>query len=171
MPPRCRPHEANSTNVNEENEVKGLAGSLENILRGVCDRIQIPNNPRVVKKKEVSDVEALEFKGTKGPLHAHNRITKMERALENVEVLENRKVKTATTFLDESAYHWWVLVSRNNEGAQEMTWEHLKTLFLGQYFGQAYRSRFVRTYPGFPLEILDKPCGTHLKENSTKFLT
>ncbi|KAL6180495.1 hypothetical protein ACLB2K_047158 [Fragaria x ananassa] len=29
---------------------------------------------------------------------------------------------------------------------------------------------YVRTYPGFPPEIRDRPCGTYLKENSTKIL-
>ena len=28
--------------------------------------------------------------------------------------------------------------------------------------------KVVRTYPGFLLEIRNKPCGTHLKQNSTK---
>ncbi|KAL6213383.1 hypothetical protein ACLB2K_012830 [Fragaria x ananassa] len=33
------------------------------------------------------------------------------------------------TFLDDSAYHWWTLASKNNGGAQDMTWEQFKTLF------------------------------------------
>ncbi|KAL6194366.1 hypothetical protein ACLB2K_035450 [Fragaria x ananassa] len=47
----------------------------------------------------------------------------------------------AVTFLDESTYHWWVRASRNMYGAQVMTWEQFKTLFLGQYFSQAHRGR------------------------------
>ncbi|KAL6219889.1 hypothetical protein ACLB2K_007648 [Fragaria x ananassa] len=45
------------------------------------------------------------------------------------------------TFLDDSVHHWWTLANRNNGGAQNMTWEQFKTLFLGQYFSHAHRSR------------------------------
>ena len=47
----------------------------------------------------------------------------------------------AVTFLDDSAHHWWILANRNRGGAQDMTWEEFKTLFLGQYFGHAQRIR------------------------------
>ena len=47
----------------------------------------------------------------------------------------------AVSFLDDSAHHWWTLARRNNDGAQTMTWEQFKALFLGQYFNHSHRSR------------------------------
>ncbi|KAL6140254.1 hypothetical protein ACLB2K_058557 [Fragaria x ananassa] len=69
----------------------------------------------------------------------------MERAFESTELPEEKKVKMAVSFLDDSAYHWWTLARRNNDGAQTMTWEQFKTLFLGQYFNHAHRSR-IQSY-------------------------
>ena len=65
----------------------------------------------------------------------------MEKAFESTELSEEKKVKMAVTFLDDSAHHWWILASRNRRGAQDMTREEFKMLFLGQYFGHAQRIR------------------------------
>ena len=94
-----------------------------------------------MKKKDVFDAGAIEFKGAKGPLDAHTWVDKMEMAFESTDLPDEKKVKMAVTFLDDSAHHWWTLASRNSGGAQDMTWEEFKTLFLGQYFGHAQRIR------------------------------
>ncbi|KAL6211965.1 hypothetical protein ACLB2K_017188 [Fragaria x ananassa] len=47
----------------------------------------------------------------------------------------------AVYFINDLAHHWWTLASRGNGGAQNMTWEQFKTLFLGQYFNHAHRCR------------------------------
>ncbi|KAL6126123.1 hypothetical protein ACLB2K_074174 [Fragaria x ananassa] len=138
MPPRRRPRVASSSNASEGDEVRGLVDSIGSMLRGVLDRVQ---QPRSVKKKDVFDVGAIEFKGAKGPLDAHTWVDKMEIAFESTDLPEEKKVKMTVTFLDDSAYHWWTLASRNRGGAQDMTWEEFKTLFLGQYFGHAQRIR------------------------------
>ena len=65
----------------------------------------------------------------------------MEMAFESTELPEEKKVKMAMSFLDNSAHHWWTLARRNNDGAQTMTWEQFKALFLGQYFNHSHRSR------------------------------
>ncbi|KAL6185554.1 hypothetical protein ACLB2K_041686 [Fragaria x ananassa] len=65
----------------------------------------------------------------------------MEMAFESTDLPEEKKVNMAVTFLDDSAHHWWTLASRNSGGAQDMTWEEFKTLFLGQCFGHAHRIR------------------------------
>ena len=59
MPPRRRPRVASSTNANEGEEVRGLADSIGAMLRGVLDRVQ---PPRSVKKRDVVDAGAVEFK-------------------------------------------------------------------------------------------------------------
>ncbi|KAL6191578.1 hypothetical protein ACLB2K_037968 [Fragaria x ananassa] len=138
MPPRRRPRVATSTNANEGYEVRGLADSIGDMLRGVLDRVQYP---RYVKKKDVSDARAVEFKGAKGPLDAYTWVDKIERAFESTELPEEKKVKMAVSFLDDSAHHWWTLASKSNGGAQNMTWEQFKTLFLSQYFNHVHRSR------------------------------
>ncbi|KAL6225866.1 hypothetical protein ACLB2K_004715 [Fragaria x ananassa] len=112
MPPRRRPRVASSTNASEGDE-----------------------------KKDVFDAAAIEFKGAKGPLDAHTWVDKMEMAFESTDLPEEKKVKMAVTFLDDLAHHWWTLASRNRGGAQDMTWEEFKMLFLGQYFGHAQRIR------------------------------
>ncbi|KAL6128424.1 hypothetical protein ACLB2K_071779 [Fragaria x ananassa] len=134
MPPRRRPRVATSSSANKGNEVRGLVDSIGNMLRGVLDRVQ---QSRSVKKKDVFDAGAIEFKGAKGPLDVYTWIDKMEKAFESTDLQEEKKVKMAVTFLDDSAHHWWTLASRNNGGAQDMTWEQFKTLFLGQYFDHA----------------------------------
>ncbi|KAL6136523.1 hypothetical protein ACLB2K_061818 [Fragaria x ananassa] len=93
------------------------------MLRGVLVRVQ---QPRSVKKKDVFDAGAIEFKGAKGPLDAHSWLDKMELAFESTDLSEEKKVKMAVTFLDESAHHWWILASRNRGDAQDMTWEELR---------------------------------------------
>ena len=95
-----------------------MVDSIGSMLRGVLDRVQ---QSRSVKKKDVFDAGAIEFKGAKGPLDAHAWLDKMEMAFESTELPEEKKVKMAVTFLDDSAYHWWTLASRNNDGAQNMT--------------------------------------------------
>ncbi|KAL6180045.1 hypothetical protein ACLB2K_046714 [Fragaria x ananassa] len=125
MPPRRRPRVATSINANEGDEVRGLVDSIGNMLRGVLDRVQ---HPRLVKKKDVFDAGAVEFKGAKGPLDAYTWVDKMEKAFESTDLPEKKKVKMTVTFLDDSAHHWWTLTSRNNGGAQDMTWEQFKTL-------------------------------------------
>ncbi|KAL6209616.1 hypothetical protein ACLB2K_020556 [Fragaria x ananassa] len=65
----------------------------------------------------------------------------MKMAFESTELLEEKKVKMAVSFLDDSAHHWWTLAKRNNDGAQTMTWEQFKALFLGQYFNHSHCSR------------------------------
>jgi len=123
MPPRRRPRVASSTNASEGDEVRGLVDSIGSMLRGVLDRVQ---QPRSVKKKDVFDAGAIEFKGAKGPLDAHIWVDKMEMAFESTDLPEEKKVKMAVTFLDDSAHHWWILASRNRGGAQDMTWEELR---------------------------------------------
>ncbi|KAL6191784.1 hypothetical protein ACLB2K_038173 [Fragaria x ananassa] len=130
MPPRRRPRVATSSNANEGVEVKGLVDSIGNMLRGVLDRVQ---HPRSLKKKDVFDAGEIEFKGAKGPLDAYTWVDKMEKAFESTDLPEEKKVKMAVTFLDDLAHHWWTLASRNNCGAQNMTWEQFKTLFLDVY--------------------------------------
>ncbi|KAL6196226.1 hypothetical protein ACLB2K_031841 [Fragaria x ananassa] len=138
MPPRHRPRVDSSTNASEGVEVRGLVDLIGSMLRGVLDRVQ---QPRSVKKKDVFDAGAIEFKGAKGPLDAHTWVDKMEMAFERTDLPEEKKVKMAVTFLDDSTHHWWTLASRNSGGTQDMTWEEFKTLFLGQYFGHAQRIR------------------------------
>ncbi|KAL6189190.1 hypothetical protein ACLB2K_040580 [Fragaria x ananassa] len=138
MPPRHRPHVATSNNANEGDEVRGLVDSIRDMLRGVLDRFQ---HPQSVKKKDVFDAGAIEFKGAKGLLYAYTWVDKMEKAFESIELPEEKTVKMIVTFLDDSAHHWWTLASRNNGGAQNITWEQFKTLFLGQYFSHAHRNR------------------------------
>ncbi|KAL6195704.1 hypothetical protein ACLB2K_031322 [Fragaria x ananassa] len=128
MPPRRRPRVATSTNANEGEEVRGLADSIGAMLRGVLDRVQ---PPRSVKKRDVADAGAVEFKGVKGPLDAYSWVDKIEIVFESTELPEEKKVKMTVSFLDDSAHHWWTLTRRNNDGAQTMTWEQFKTLFLG----------------------------------------
>ncbi|KAL6225393.1 hypothetical protein ACLB2K_004243 [Fragaria x ananassa] len=96
------------------------------MLRGVLETV---HHPRSVKNKYVFDTRAIEFKGVKGPLDAYTWVDKMEKAFESTDLPEEKKVKMAVTFLDDSAHHWWTLVSRNIGGAQNMTWEQIKTLF------------------------------------------
>ncbi|KAL6176504.1 hypothetical protein ACLB2K_053137 [Fragaria x ananassa] len=108
------------------------------MLRGVLDRVQ---HPRSVKKRDVSDAGAVEFKGAKGPFDAYSWVDKIEMAFESIELPEEKKMKMTVSFLDDSAYHWWTFARRSNDGAQTMTWEQFKTLFLGQYFNHSHRSR------------------------------
>ena len=103
MPPRRRPRVATSINANEGEEVRGLADSIGAMLRGVLDRVQ---PPRFVKKRDVADAGAVEFKGAKGPLDAYSWVDKMEMAFESTELPEEKKVKMAVSFLDDSAHHW-----------------------------------------------------------------
>ncbi|KAL6219540.1 hypothetical protein ACLB2K_007299 [Fragaria x ananassa] len=70
-----------------------------------------------MKKKDVFDAEAIKFKGAKGPLDAYTWVDKMKKAFESTELPEEKKVKMAVTFLDDSAHHWWTLAGRNNGGA------------------------------------------------------
>ncbi|KAL6210360.1 hypothetical protein ACLB2K_015593 [Fragaria x ananassa] len=91
MPPRRRTCAATSTNANEGDEVRGLADSIRHMLRGVLDRVQ---HPWSVKKKDVSNAGAVEFKGAKGPLDAYSWVDKMERAFESTELPEEKKFKT-----------------------------------------------------------------------------
>ncbi|KAL6201985.1 hypothetical protein ACLB2K_025696 [Fragaria x ananassa] len=139
MPPRPRPRVATSSSANEGDEIRGLVDSIGNMLRGVLDRVQ---QPRSVKKNDVFDAGAIEFKGAKGHLDAYTWIDKMKKAFESTDLPEEKKVKMAVTFLDDSAHHQWTLASRNNGSAQDMTWEQFKMLFLGQYFSHAHRIRF-----------------------------
>ncbi|KAL6141398.1 hypothetical protein ACLB2K_059686 [Fragaria x ananassa] len=97
------------------------------MLRGVLDRVQ---PLRSVKKRDVADAGAVEFKGAKGPLDSYSWVDKMEMAFESTELPEEKKVKMTVSFLDDSAHHWWTLARRNNDGAQTMTWEQFKALFL-----------------------------------------
>ncbi|KAL6211357.1 hypothetical protein ACLB2K_016584 [Fragaria x ananassa] len=138
MPPRRRPCVVSSTNANEGEEVRGLADSIGAMLRGVLDKVQ---PPRSVKKRDVADAGAVEFKGAKGPLDAYSWVDKMEMAFESTELPEEKKVMMSISFLDDSAHRWWILARRGNDGAQTMTWEQFKTLFLGQYFNHSHRSR------------------------------
>ncbi|KAL6177802.1 hypothetical protein ACLB2K_049324 [Fragaria x ananassa] len=138
MPPRRRPRVATSSNANEGDDVRGLVDSIGNMLRGDLDRVQ---HPRFVRKRDVSDAGAVEFKGAKGPLDAYSWVDKIERAFESTKLPEEKKVKMAVSFLDDSAHHWWTLARRNNDSAQTMTWEQFKALFLGQYFNHSHRSR------------------------------
>ncbi|KAL6211200.1 hypothetical protein ACLB2K_016427 [Fragaria x ananassa] len=108
------------------------------MLRGVLDRVQ---PPRSVKKGDVADVGAVEFKGAKGPLDAYSWVDKMKMAFKSTELPEEKKVKMTVSFLDDSAHHLWTLVRRNNDSAQTITWEQFKALFLGQYFNHSHRSR------------------------------
>ncbi|KAL6223381.1 hypothetical protein ACLB2K_006768 [Fragaria x ananassa] len=91
MPPRRRPRVATLSNANEGDEVRGLADSIRDMLRGVLDRV---HHPRSVKKKDVFDAGAVEFKGAKGPLDAYSWVDKMERAFESSELPEEKKFKT-----------------------------------------------------------------------------
>ncbi|KAL6141570.1 hypothetical protein ACLB2K_059858 [Fragaria x ananassa] len=143
MPPRRRPRVATSSSVNEGDEVRGLVDSIGSMLRDVLDRVQ---QPRSVKKKDVFDTGAIEFKGAKGPLDAYTWVNKMEKAFESTNLPEEKKVKMTVTFLDDSTHHWWTLASRNNGGAQDMTWEQFKTLFLGRIITVSY---FVEVNNGF----------------------
>ncbi|KAL6219686.1 hypothetical protein ACLB2K_007445 [Fragaria x ananassa] len=140
MPPRRprQPRVANSTNADEGNEVRGLVDDIGNMLRDVMDRAP---QPHTIKRREVYKAGAREFKGAKGRLDACTWVEKMEKAFAISELPEERKVKMAVTFLDDSAHHWWSLASRNVEDALNMSWEQFKTLFLGQYFSPAHRSR------------------------------
>ena len=102
MPPRHRPRVATLTNANEGDEVRGLVDSIGNMLRDILDRVQ---HPRSVKKKDVFDAGAIEFKGAKGPLDAYTWVDKMEKAFESTKLPEEKKVKMTVTFLDDSAHH------------------------------------------------------------------
>ncbi|KAL6176529.1 hypothetical protein ACLB2K_053162 [Fragaria x ananassa] len=62
-------------------------------------------------------------------------------AFESTELPEEKKVKMTVSFLDDSAHHWWTLARRNNDGAQTMTWEQFKALFVGQYFNHSHHRR------------------------------
>ncbi|KAL6212439.1 hypothetical protein ACLB2K_017659 [Fragaria x ananassa] len=88
MPPRRRPRAVTSTNANEGDEVRGLADSIGYMLMGVLDRVQ---HPRSMKKKDVFDADAVEFKGAKRPLDAYSEVDKMERAFESTELPEEKK--------------------------------------------------------------------------------
>ncbi|KAL6225574.1 hypothetical protein ACLB2K_004423 [Fragaria x ananassa] len=142
MPPRHprQPCVAISTDADEGNEVRGLVDGIGNMLRDVMDRAP---QPHTVKRREVYEAGAREFKGAKGPLDAYTWVDKMEKAFASTDLPEERKVKVkmAVTFLDDSAHHSWSLASRNVEDALNMSWEQFKTLFLGQYFSPAHRSR------------------------------
>ena len=76
-----------------------------------------------MKKRDVADARAVEFKGVKGPLDAYSWVDKMEMAFESTELPEEKKVKMTVSFLDDSAHHWWTLAMKNNDSAQTMTWE------------------------------------------------
>ncbi|KAL6209125.1 hypothetical protein ACLB2K_020068 [Fragaria x ananassa] len=97
--------------------------------------------PSICEEERCSDAGAVEFKGAKRPLNAYSWVDKMEMTFESTELPEEKKVKMAVSFLDNSAYHWWTLARRSNDGAQTMTWEQFRTLFLGQYFNHSHRSR------------------------------
>ncbi|KAL6185109.1 hypothetical protein ACLB2K_041244 [Fragaria x ananassa] len=146
MPPRRprQPRVATSTNADEGNEVRGLVDDIGNMLREVMDRAPQPYS---IKRREVFEAGAREFKGAKRPLDAYTWVDKMEKAFAITELPEERKVKMAVTFLDDSAHHWWSLASRNVEDALNMSWEQFKTLFLGQYFSPAHRSRIQSDFP------------------------
>ncbi|KAL6224949.1 hypothetical protein ACLB2K_003803 [Fragaria x ananassa] len=88
MPPRRRPRVATSTNANEGDEIRGLVDSIGSMLRGVLDRVQ---QPRSVKKKDVFDVGAIEFKGAKGPLDAYNFLDAVTAAM----AIETRRTYSA----------------------------------------------------------------------------
>ena len=79
-----------------------------------------------MKKRVIADAGAVESKGVKGLLDAYSWVNKMELAFGSTELPEEKKVKMAVTFLDDSAHHWWILASRNRGGAQDMTWEELR---------------------------------------------
>ncbi|KAL6189183.1 hypothetical protein ACLB2K_040573 [Fragaria x ananassa] len=130
MSHRRRPRVTTSTNASEGEEVRGLVDSLGAMLRGVLDRVQ-PS--RCVKKRDVADARAVEFKGAKGPLDAYSWVDKMEMAFESTKLPEEKKVKMTVSFLDDSAHHWWTLARRSNDGAQTMTWEQFKALFLASH--------------------------------------
>ncbi|KAL6133325.1 hypothetical protein ACLB2K_065562 [Fragaria x ananassa] len=138
MPPRCRPRVTTSTNANEGEEVRGLTDSIGAMLRGVLDMVQ---HPRSVKKRDIYDAGEVEFKGAKGPIDTYSWVDKMEMAFKSTKLPEEKKVKMIVSFLDDSAHHWWTLAMRNNDGAQTMTWEQFKTLFLGQYFNHSHCSK------------------------------
>ncbi|KAL6228355.1 hypothetical protein ACLB2K_002305 [Fragaria x ananassa] len=57
-----------------------------------------------------------------------------------------RSINPSTTFFDDSAHHWWTLAKRSNDGAQTITWEQFKTLFLGQYFNHSHHSRIQSNF-------------------------
>ena len=122
MPPRRprQPRVATSTNADEGNEVRGLVDDIGNMLRDVMDRAP---QPHTVKRREVYEAGAREFKGAKGPLDAYSWVDKMEMAFESTKLPEEKKVKMTVSFLDDSAHHWWTLTRRRNDGAQTMTWE------------------------------------------------
>ncbi|KAL6194416.1 hypothetical protein ACLB2K_035500 [Fragaria x ananassa] len=122
-------------------------------------------NPRTIKKKEVGEAGAIEFKGAKGPLDAYTCVDKMEKAFESTELLEDKKVKMAATFLDDSTCHWWTLASRNNEDAQDMTWEQFKTLFLGQYFRIyfGFQDEFRENVTTFPPSLVNEKWSKHVE--------
>ena len=90
-----------------------------------------------MKKRVIADAGVAESKGVKGPLDAHAWLDKMEMAFESTDLPEEKKVKMAVTFLDDSAHHWWILASRNRGGAQDMTWEELRRSSWVSIFGHA----------------------------------
>ena len=104
MPPRRprQPRVATSTNADEGNEVRGLVDDIGNMLRDVMDRAP---RPPTVKRREVFEAGAREFKGAKGPLDAYTWVDKMEKAFVSTELPDEKKVKMAVTFLDDSAHH------------------------------------------------------------------
>ncbi|KAL6214825.1 hypothetical protein ACLB2K_014257 [Fragaria x ananassa] len=99
MPPRRRTRVATSSSANEGDEVRGLVDLIGSMLRGVLDMVQ---QPRSVKKKDVFDAGAIEFKGAKGPLDAYTWVHKMKKAFESTDLPEEKKVKMTMTFLDDS---------------------------------------------------------------------
>ncbi|KAL6125603.1 hypothetical protein ACLB2K_073659 [Fragaria x ananassa] len=71
----------------------------------------------------------------RGVLDAYSWVDKMEMTFESTELPEEKKVEMAVSFLYDSAHHWWTLARKSNDGAQTMTWEQFKTLFLDKLIG------------------------------------
>ncbi|KAL6138341.1 hypothetical protein ACLB2K_063624 [Fragaria x ananassa] len=84
----------------------------------------------------------------------------MEMAFESTELPEEKKVKMTVSFLDDSAHPWWTLARRNNDGAQTMTCEQFKALFLERVGSLAYRlalpSKLSRIHNVFHVSMLRK---------------
>ncbi|KAL6137053.1 hypothetical protein ACLB2K_062348 [Fragaria x ananassa] len=113
-------------------------------------------HPRYVRKRDVSDAGAVEFKGAKGPLDAYSWVDKMERAFESTELPEEKKVRMTVSFLDDSAHHWWTLARRNNDSAEIMTWEKFKALFLDDDGVIEFEQRFTTLSYHVPYLVPDE---------------
>ena len=99
-----------------------------------------------MRKRDVSDAGAVEFKGAKGPLDAYSWVEKDGNRFREHRTTRRKESEDDSVLSRRFSSSLWTFTKRNNDGAQTMTWEQFKALFLGQYFNHSHRSRIQSNF-------------------------